>query len=62
KINDKEDTNAEPILKSGLTLKKIKLLKESDIPFVIFDNTNSSTISVDNIILTEKTQLEKLEK
>ncbi|CAG8768201.1 341_t:CDS:2 [Cetraspora pellucida] len=87
KINGEEDTDAEPILKSGLTTKKFKLLEESDIPFVIFDNTNSSAVSgitkgmpsgslfianinhkmgfspdVDNVILTRKTQLEKLDK
>ncbi|CAG8797718.1 21510_t:CDS:2, partial [Cetraspora pellucida] len=45
KINGEEDTDAEPILKSGLTPKKFKLLEESDIPFVIFDNTNSSAVS-----------------
>ncbi|CAG8814547.1 4344_t:CDS:2, partial [Cetraspora pellucida] len=87
KINNEEDTDAEPILKSGLIPKKFKLLEESDIPFVIFDNTNSSAISgitegmssgslfianinyeigfspdIDNVILTEETQLEKLGK
>ncbi|CAG8724214.1 3754_t:CDS:2, partial [Cetraspora pellucida] len=45
KINGEEDTNAEPILKSGLDPKKFKLLEESDIPFVIFDNTNSFAVS-----------------
>ncbi|CAG8777909.1 7238_t:CDS:1 [Cetraspora pellucida] len=87
KINNEEDTNAEPILKSELTSKKFKLLEESDIPFVIFNNTNSSAVfgitegmppsslfianinykmrfssNVDNVILTGKTQLEKLGK
>ncbi|CAG8782317.1 21764_t:CDS:2, partial [Cetraspora pellucida] len=45
KINGEEDTDAKPILKSELTSKKFKLLEESDISFVIFDNTNSSAIS-----------------
>ncbi|CAG8577270.1 4052_t:CDS:2 [Cetraspora pellucida] len=45
KINGEEDIDAEPLLKSGLTHKQFKLLEESDVPYVIFDSTNSSAVS-----------------
>ncbi|CAG8561702.1 4386_t:CDS:2, partial [Cetraspora pellucida] len=45
KTTGEEDVNAEPLLKSGLDPKKFKLLEDSDIPFVIFDSTNSSAVT-----------------
>ncbi|CAG8521744.1 1265_t:CDS:2, partial [Scutellospora calospora] len=44
KSNGEEDRKR-PLLKSGLDPKKLKMLEDSDILYVIFDNTNSSTIS-----------------
>ncbi|CAG8757716.1 8253_t:CDS:1, partial [Cetraspora pellucida] len=45
KTTGEEDTNAEPLLKSGLTPKQFEMLEKSDIPFVIFDSTNSSAVT-----------------
>ncbi|CAG8461447.1 9955_t:CDS:2, partial [Scutellospora calospora] len=40
-----EEDLTKPLLKSGLTLKQFEMLKKSDIPFVIFDSTNSSAVT-----------------
>ncbi|CAG8498019.1 3885_t:CDS:2, partial [Scutellospora calospora] len=45
KITGEEDKNAEPLLKSGLTPKQFEMLEKSDIPFVIFDSSNSSAVT-----------------
>ncbi|CAG8449413.1 8832_t:CDS:2 [Cetraspora pellucida] len=45
KINGEEDTDAEPLIKSGLTPTQFKLLEESDIPYVMFNDTNSSAVA-----------------
>ncbi|CAG8436994.1 5712_t:CDS:2, partial [Scutellospora calospora] len=45
KTTGEEDKNAEPLLKSGLTPKQFEMLEKSDIPFVIFDSSNSSAVT-----------------
>ncbi|CAG8564841.1 11628_t:CDS:1 [Scutellospora calospora] len=45
KTTGEEDKDAEPLLKSGLTPKQFEMLEKSDIPFVIFDSSNSSAVT-----------------